>query len=252
MACVFSLGPFFNSGGGYTTGVIHKHSSTSSRNGLGNYWPPPFPPPLPREHQDRRRPSFSGCVRTDQGLGLTSALCGEGCALCGGPRGCASAVPSYGRASPTREAPRSRPPRRHRRCRTHPRTTARTPRRCGPLGSRAVICGLSRRPKGRARPLELRFFCLSSLSSPSASLPVTRRVPLLTIGCDDTAVTLHKIRSVYVAVYCLDFLAEVCQYGGVVFQESAAVRTDKLFKRGDESANFDCCAYQGKLTATFQ
>jgi hypothetical protein len=81
---------------------------------------------------------------------------------------------------------------------------------------------------------------------------VTRRVPLLTIGCDDTAVTLHKIRSVYVAVYCLDFLAEVCRYGGVVFQESAAVRTDKLFKRGDESANFDCCAYQGKLTATFQ
>ena len=72
-------------------------------------------------------------------------------------------------------------------------------------------------PKAAHAPLSSVF--LSSLSSPSASLPVTRRVPLLTIGCDDTAITLQKIRSFYVAVYCLDFLAELCQYGGVVFQE---------------------------------
>ena len=81
---------------------------------------------------------------------------------------------------------------------------------------------------------------------------IIRRVPLLTIGCDDTAVALNKIRSFYVAVYCLDCLADVRQDGGVFFQQSAAVRPDQLFKRGDESATFDCCAYQGKLTAPFQ
>jgi len=32
-------------------------------------------------------------------------------------------------------------------------------------------------------------------------------------------------------VYCLDFIAQVCQYGGVIFQQSAAVRTDQLLKK---------------------
>jgi hypothetical protein len=49
--------------------------------------------------------------------------------------------------------------------------------------------------------------------------------------CDDATVVLQKIRSFHVAVYCLDFIAHVCQYAGAIFQQSAAVRTAQLFKK---------------------
>jgi len=49
----------------------------------------------------------------------------------------------------------------------------------------------------------------------------------------------EKIRSDYVAVCRLDFLADERQDAGVVFQKSAAIRPGQLFERGGESAISD-------------
>ena len=151
------------------------------------------------------------------------------CALSGGPRNCASAVPFYGRASPIREAPRSALPEeaadaalvhepRHMRHDSVPF-----------WGQGAVVGRLPRHPRGRARPLELRAFilarqpvCAAASDPPRAGAHERKRY-------DDATVALHKVRSFHVAVYCLEFIA-----GGVIFQQSAAVRTDQLLKEKSE------------------
>ena len=98
-------------------------------------------------------------------------------------------------------------------------------------GQGAVVARIPRHPKGRARLLELHFFVLAQQPICAAARDPPRAVAHDRKRCDDATVALHKIRSFHVAVYCLDFVAHVCQYAGVIFQQSAAVRADQLIKK---------------------
>ena len=167
LACVRYLA-FCLWGGGTLSGERSAPPKTEATS--CNYWPPP--PPHKHKQQEHRRPSFGAWVASVCGFrsrpGVNERDVGAGCALCGGPRGCASAEPSYARASRTREAPAA--------VLVHePRHVHHNDVALWDQG--AAVAGLPSNPKGRARPLELRFS--SSLSSPPAPLPVTRRVPLL-------------------------------------------------------------------------
>ena len=105
-----------------------------------------------------------------------------------------------------------------------------------------VVPGLPRYPKVRARPLELNFFILAQEPTCAAARDAPRAFAHERKRCDDAAVAIHKIRSLRIAVRCLDTFTDVRQDGSVVFQQSAAVRPDQLLKRGDESARIGCSA----------
>ena len=104
-------------------------------------------------------------------------------------------------------------------------------------GQGAVVARLPRHPEGRARLLELRFFVLAQQPVCAAARNPPRAAAHERKRYDDATVALHKILSFRVAVYCLDFVAQVCQYSGVIFQQSAAVRTDQLFKKKKREAS---------------
>ena len=92
-------------------------------------------------------------------------------------------------------------------------------------GQGAFVARLPPYPEGRARLLELRFFVLAQQPVCAAAHDPPRAAAHERKRCEDAIVALHKTRSFHVAVYCLNFMAQVCQYGGVIFQQSAAVRT---------------------------
>ena len=98
-------------------------------------------------------------------------------------------------------------------------------------GQGALVADIPRHPKGRARPLELRFFVLAQQPVCAAAHDPPRAAAHERKRCEDAIVALHKTRSFHFAVNCLDFVAHVCQYAGVIFQQSAAVRADQLIKK---------------------
>ena len=71
-------------------------------------------------------------------------------------------------------------------------------------GQGAVVARIPRHPKGRARPLSSVFS--SSLSSPSAPLPVTRRVPLLTSASGAMTQLWRRTKSVASTSPCISLI----------------------------------------------